>query len=116
MTLWNWNTMVLAVGDAGRYVMINNACDTTCAVGQMQTTLATAPGTVSTTCTTPAADQICLSGIARDRHGFPLRVRAPQRGGCCRHDMGLILDFVPNHMAVAHPFDGPRATALLGDI
>jgi Flp pilus assembly protein TadG len=61
MTLWNWNTMVLAVGDAGRYVMINNACDTTCAVGQMQTTLATAPGTVSTTCTTPAADQICLS-------------------------------------------------------
>jgi Flp pilus assembly protein TadG len=62
ITLWNWNTMVLAVGDAGRYVMINNTtCGTTCAVGQMQTTLATAPGTVSTTCTTPAADQICLS-------------------------------------------------------
>jgi Flp pilus assembly protein TadG len=65
MTLWNWNTMVLAVEDAGRYVMVKYAggstCDTTCAVGQMQTTLATAPGTVSTTCTTPAADQICLS-------------------------------------------------------
>src|ERR1700730_10174939 len=65
MTLWNWNTMVLAVGDAGRYVMVKYAsgssCDTTCAVGQMQATLATAPGTVSTTCTTPNADQICLS-------------------------------------------------------
>jgi Flp pilus assembly protein TadG len=65
MTLWNWNTMVLAVGDAGRYVMVKYAggstCDTTCAVGQMQATLATAPGSVSTTCTTPTADQICLS-------------------------------------------------------
>jgi Flp pilus assembly protein TadG len=65
ITLWNWNTMVLAVGDAGRYVMVKYAsgssCDTTCAVGQMQTTLATAPGAVSTTCTTPNADQICLS-------------------------------------------------------
>jgi Flp pilus assembly protein TadG len=62
MALWAWNTMGLAVQDAGRHVMINNqTCDTACAVGQMQTTLATAPGTVSTTCTTPAADQICLS-------------------------------------------------------
>jgi Flp pilus assembly protein TadG len=61
MALWNWNTMVLAVEDAGRYVMLNNTCSTSCAVSQMQTTLATAPGTVSTTCTTPAADQICLS-------------------------------------------------------
>jgi Flp pilus assembly protein TadG len=65
MTLWNWNTMVLAVEDAGRYVMAKyasgGACDPSCAVGQMQATLATAPGTVSTACTTPAADQICLS-------------------------------------------------------
>src|SRR6266481_4661475 len=66
MTLWNWNTMVLAVEDAGRYVMVkyasgSSSCDTTCAVGQMQAILATAPGTVSTTCTTPTADQICLS-------------------------------------------------------
>ena len=65
ITLWNWNTMVLAVGDAGRYAMVKYAsgssCDTTCAVNQMQATLATAPGTVSTTCTTPVADQICLS-------------------------------------------------------
>src|SRR5258707_1162336 len=32
--------------------------------------------------------------------GLNPRHRTPQRGGCCRHDMGLILDFVPNHMAV----------------
>src|SRR5260370_42459304 len=51
MALWNWNTMGLAVQDAGRYVMINNAsCDTSCAVSQMQALLVTAPGTVSTTC------------------------------------------------------------------
>jgi hypothetical protein len=59
MTLWNWNK------DAGRYVMAKYAsggtCDPSCAKGQMQATLATAPGTVSTTCTTPVADQICLS-------------------------------------------------------
>ena len=64
MALWNWNTMVLAVEDAGRYVMINSATPSatleTNAVNQMQSTLATAPGSVST-CTTPAADQICLS-------------------------------------------------------
>ena len=65
MALWNWNTMVLPVEDAGRYVMVNNATPSATleanAVSQMQTTLATAPGTVSTTCTTPTADQICLS-------------------------------------------------------
>jgi Flp pilus assembly protein TadG len=70
--LWNWNTMVLAVGDAGRYVMVNTTCDpitntctlgcnTTCAVNQMQSTLATAPGQVSATCSTPTDGQICLS-------------------------------------------------------
>ena len=68
MALWNWNTMVLAVEDAGRYVMVKYAsgssCDTTCAVDQMQRTLATVPATVSTTCTTPTADQICLSANA----------------------------------------------------
>ena len=63
MALWSWNTMVLAVEDAGRYVMVHNAsCDTSCAVSQMQTTLAAAPGSVSTTCTgAPAANQICIS-------------------------------------------------------
>jgi Flp pilus assembly protein TadG len=71
MALWAWNTMGLAVQDAGRYAMINNGYPTnppgctgtlaSCTVTQMQTSLATAPGTVSTTCTTPTADQICLS-------------------------------------------------------
>jgi Flp pilus assembly protein TadG len=63
MALWAWNTMGLAVQDAGRYVMINNASATVQAdaINLMQTILATAPGTVSTTCTTPTADQICLS-------------------------------------------------------
>jgi hypothetical protein len=63
MALWAWNTMGLAVQDAGRYAMINNASATVQAdaINLMQTSLATAPGTVSTTCTTPTADQICLS-------------------------------------------------------
>ena len=62
MALWAWNTMGLAVQDVGRYAMINNASATVQAdaINLMQTSLATAPGTVSTTCTTPTADQICL--------------------------------------------------------
>jgi len=71
MALWAWNTMGLAVQDAGRYAMINNASATVQAdaINLMQTSLATAPGTVSTTCTTPTADQICLS--ARTTAGTP---------------------------------------------
>ena len=35
--LWQSSTMMLAVEQAGRYVMINNAsCNTSCAVSQMQ--------------------------------------------------------------------------------
>jgi Flp pilus assembly protein TadG len=56
--LWQWSTMMLAVEQAGRYVMINNTtCDTNCAVTQMQTVLTTAvscPGA-------PIAGQICVS-------------------------------------------------------
>jgi len=49
--------MMLAVEQAGRYVMINNStCGTTCAVSQMQTVLTTA-----TSCTAPTAGQICVS-------------------------------------------------------
>jgi Flp pilus assembly protein TadG len=62
MAMGSWNTMVLAVEDAGRYVMVHNtSCNTSCAVAQMQATLAAVPGTVSTTCTKPAANQFCLS-------------------------------------------------------
>ena len=50
--LWQSSTMMLAVEQAGRYVMINNAsCNTSCAVSQMQTVLTTAAS-----CTTPSAD------------------------------------------------------------
>lgn len=58
--LWQWNTMMLAVEQAGRYVMINNAasppCGTSCAVSQMQLVL-----TSASSCTTPTAGQICVS-------------------------------------------------------
>ena len=55
--LWQWNTMLLAVDQAGRYVMVNNAsCDTTCAQNQMQAILPAA-----SVCTTPTTGQICVS-------------------------------------------------------
>jgi Flp pilus assembly protein TadG len=54
---WQWNTMLLAVEQAGRYVMVNNAsCDTTCAQSQMQAILPAA-----SVCTTPTTGQICVS-------------------------------------------------------
>lgn len=60
--LWQWNTMELAVEQAGRYVMINNANPTcnvnipSCAETQMQAIL-----TNATVCTAPAAGKICVS-------------------------------------------------------
>ena len=57
MALWQWNTMLLAVEQTGRYVMVNNAsCDTSCAQIQMQSILPAA-----SVCTTPTAGQICVS-------------------------------------------------------
>ena len=55
--LCQWNTMMLAVEQAGRYVMINNnACNTGCAVSQMQTVL-----TSASSCINPNAGQMCVS-------------------------------------------------------
>jgi hypothetical protein len=55
--LWQWNTMLLAVEQAGRYVMVNNSsCDVSCAETQMQAVLSSA-----SICTTPSAGQICVS-------------------------------------------------------
>ena len=56
MALWAEH-VGLAVQDAGRYAMINNASATVQAdaINLIQTSLATAPGAVSTTCTTPTA-------------------------------------------------------------
>ena len=57
MALWQWNTMLLAVEQTGRYVMVNNAsCDTSCAQVQMQAVLPAA-----SVCATPTAGQICVS-------------------------------------------------------
>jgi Flp pilus assembly protein TadG len=54
---WQWNTMLLAVEQAGRYVMVNNSsCDVSCAETQMQSVLSSA-----SVCTTPSAGQICVS-------------------------------------------------------
>jgi Flp pilus assembly protein TadG len=57
IALWQWNTMLLAVEQTGRYVMVNNAsCDTSCAQIQMQAILPAA-----SVCATPTAGQICVS-------------------------------------------------------
>ena len=54
---WQWHTMLLAVEQAGRYVMVNNSsCDTTCAENQMKTVLSSA-----SVCTTPSKGHICVS-------------------------------------------------------
>ena len=57
IALWQWNTMLLAVEQAGRYVMVNNAsCDVSCAETQMQSVLPQA-----SVCSTPTSGQICVS-------------------------------------------------------
>jgi Flp pilus assembly protein TadG len=57
MALWQWNTMLLAVEQAGRYVMINNAsCGVSCAETQMQAVLSGA-----SVCTAPTSGQMCVS-------------------------------------------------------
>jgi Flp pilus assembly protein TadG len=57
MAVWQWNTMLLAVEQAGRYVMVNNStCDVSCAETQMQAVLSSAA-----VCTTPTSGQICVS-------------------------------------------------------
>src|SRR5215472_2411640 len=54
--LWQWNTMTLAVQDAGRYAMVNNqTCSASCAETQMRNVLTTAA-----VCTSPSAGQICV--------------------------------------------------------
>jgi Flp pilus assembly protein TadG len=54
---WQWNTLLLAVEQASRYVMVNNtSCDVSCAESQMQTILSSA-----SVCTTPTSGQICVN-------------------------------------------------------
>jgi Flp pilus assembly protein TadG len=54
---WQWNSMLLAVEQAGRYVMVNHtSCGVACAETQMQAILPAA-----SVCTTPTTGQICVS-------------------------------------------------------
>jgi len=58
MALWQWNTMLLAVEQAGRWAMINNADANLVAdvETQMQAVLSSAA-----VCTTPTPGQTCVS-------------------------------------------------------
>jgi Flp pilus assembly protein TadG len=67
-TLWQWNTMTLAVEQAGRYIMVNhNSCkDTSCGIFQLQAQF-TGLGysTAPSDCTTlpggiPATGNVCV--------------------------------------------------------
>lgn len=57
-----WNTLQLVVGQASRYVIIQNGipggsgCDTTCAQTALQRAISSAA-----VCTTPTADQYCVN-------------------------------------------------------
>jgi Flp pilus assembly protein TadG len=56
-----WNTLQLVVGQASRYVIVQNGipgstCDTTCAQTALQTAIPSA-----SVCTTPTADQYCVN-------------------------------------------------------
>jgi len=56
-----WNTLQLVVGQASRYVMVQNGipgpgCDATCAENVLQTAISSA-----NVCTTPTAGQYCIN-------------------------------------------------------
>jgi Flp pilus assembly protein TadG len=58
-----WNTLQLVVGQASRYVMVQNgipgsSCDATCAENALQTAISSA-----SVCTAPTADQYCVNAI-----------------------------------------------------
>jgi len=67
---WQWNTMLLAVSQAGRYVLVSHGrfvpsnCDTSCAQTQMQAIL-----TSAAVCTSPVADQTCVSASLSTLNG-----------------------------------------------
>jgi Flp pilus assembly protein TadG len=72
MALWQSNTMVLAVEEAGRYVMVNNtSCNTaSCVESQMKASLSSYGGLV-----TSAGSGICA--------GTPPTLTAPSPGSIC---------------------------------
>ena len=60
MALWQWNTMELAVQQAGRWAMINNSDATLIADTKAHMT-AILPSASSSCTGSPAANQICIS-------------------------------------------------------
>jgi Flp pilus assembly protein TadG len=71
---WQLNSMSLAVAHAGRHVMLSyaqttpppTACDTTCAETWMQAVL-----TNAAVCTTPTANQTCVTASLKTNNGTP---------------------------------------------
>lgn len=83
--LWQWNTMQLAVEQAGRYVMINNACDTSCAETEMQNVL-----TSASVCTAPTAGQICVSATG------PTASNPPTMTLTAAYNFNLVAPIIPS--------------------
>jgi Flp pilus assembly protein TadG len=83
--LWQLNTMMLAVEQAGRYAMINNQSTTLIsdAESQMQAVLTTA-----TVCTTPSAGHVCVN--ATTTAGPP-----PTMTLTAAYNFNLIAPFIP---------------------
>ena len=85
--LWQWSTMMLAVEQAGRYVMINNTtCNTaSCAESQMQLVL-----TSASSCTTPTAGQICVSATP------PTGTTPPTMTLTAAYNFNLVAPLIPS--------------------
>ena len=69
-TFFIWNTLQLAVGQASRYVIIQNgippgsSCDATCAESALQTAISNWLGVSSVSiCATPTPGQYCVNAI-----------------------------------------------------
>jgi Flp pilus assembly protein TadG len=67
-TFFVWNTLQLVVGQASRYVMVQNgippgsSCDATCAENALQTLISYwLGGSAASICTTPTSGQYCVN-------------------------------------------------------
>jgi Flp pilus assembly protein TadG len=84
LAFWQWNTMLLAVEQAGRYVMINKAaCDANCAQAQMQNVL-----TAAAVCAAPAPGQMCVIATANAGNPQTMTLTA-------RYNVNLIASIAP---------------------
>ena len=68
---WQWNTMLLATQEVGRYVMINNTtCNTSCAQTQLQAILTSASSSCANPAS-PAAGQMCVNATTGTVNSTP---------------------------------------------